>query len=49
MSVETSRYANVWSQLNIYLDTMSNFRLLEVEGRGSETRRQMGESLNYSI
>ena len=34
-------------KLNKY--SLSNFHLLEVVGRGSETRLQMGENLNYWI
>ena len=43
MSVSTSRFANVWSQIKI---TMSNFHPLEVVGRGSETQLPVDENLN---
>ena len=42
MSVETSTFANVWSQIK----QMCNFHALEVVGRGSETHFQVGENLN---
>ena len=38
MSVETKRFANVWSQI------MSTFQSLEVVGRGSETQLQVGKN-----
>ena len=37
MSVSTSRFANVWSQIKKHFDP------LEVVGRGSETQLQVGE------
>ena len=42
--VQTSIFANVWSQINKI--NMSNFHPLEVVCRGSETQVQVGENLN---
>ena len=43
MGVLTSRFANVWCQMDT---NMSNFHPLEVVCRGSETQLQVGENLN---
>ena len=45
MSVQTSRFAKVWSQKT----TMSNFQPLDVVSCGSEPQLQVGENLNYLI
>ena len=46
MGVLTSRLQMFGLKLNKY---MSNFHLLEVVGRDSETRRQVGENLNEKV
>ena len=46
------KYAFKHKYLEIFglkLKNMSNFRPLEVVGRGSETQSQVGENLNYLI
>ena len=46
MTVKTSRFVNVWSQIK---QIMGNFQQLEVVGRGSETQPQVVENLNKLI
>ena len=46
MGVQTSRFANAWTQIRQTYMIMSNFHPLEVVGHGSKTQLQMGENLN---
>ena len=47
MCVNTSRFTNLWSQ-NKQI-SMSNFHPLEVLGRGSDSKFQVGENLSYLL
>ena len=47
MCVLTSRFANVWSELNKFY--MNNFHPFEVVSRYRDPQLQMGENLNYLI
>ena len=45
MCVNTSRFTNLWSQIKQII--MINFHPLEVLGRGSDTKLQVGENLDH--
>ena len=46
MSVQTSRFANVWFEIKQIWVIFTNLKFM---GRGSETQLQEGENLNYLI